>query len=412
MEFDKLAFFDAIGYQPHPGQMKLHLATARYRILACGSRWGKSTAASREAMAAMMKPDSLGWVVGPTYDLASIVFREIMYGWLKARPDFVEDYSETRGYMRLINGAECYAKSADNPASLLGRGLDWLIPDECALMQERVWQEFLQARLIEKKGWAMFTSTPKGKGWFYQLFLRGKDAEQADYYSQEGATWENPIVDKEALLKNKPNWTKRYWDQEVLGHFIEESGAVFRNIRGDHLSGDFQEPSKGHSYVAGVDLAKHQDWTVITVLDETGHVVCWERLDQGTGWPTQKMRIASISTKYNGATCYVDSSGVGDPIVDDLGAMGVPVMPVPTAQQKTQLIDALVVAMDNNKITYPEIPVLLNELEIFEHEKTGTGRDKYGAPSGMHDDAVISLALAWRGVVGEQEWFIPTKGFG
>jgi hypothetical protein len=71
---------------------------------------------------------------------------------------------------------------------------------------------------------------------------------------------------------------------------------------------------------------------------------------------------------------------------------------VPTAQEKTLLIDALTVAMDNGRISYPEIQVLLGELETFEHELTATGRDRYTAPEGFHDDAVISLALAWRGI--------------
>jgi len=412
MVLDKLAFFKQIGYVPHPGQLLLHQATARHRTLACGSRWGKSICASREAMAAMLKPDSLGWVVGPTYELASIVFNEIVRTWQRTLPGMIEYASESKMKIKLINNAECHGKSADKPEGLLGRGVDWMICDEAAVYRSDIWPQFLQARLIDRKGWALFTSTPKGKGWYYQLYLLGQNKEP-EYFSLEGPSWENPIIDKEDLMTKKKHWTERYWQQEVLGIFLEDTGAVFRNVM-RHVAGEFQKAKPGEIYSIGADLAKHQDWTVLTVMDKTGHVVDWERLPQGTSWPMQKIRIAEKSMQYNNAIVYIDSSGIGDPIVDDLRAMRVRLQPVPTAQEKTLLIDALVVAMDNDTITFPELPILISELQIFEHEKTKTGRITYNAPEGFHDDAVISLALAWRGIGGMSSkapamlgWFEP-----
>ena len=79
LEVDKRALFRQLGYQPHPGQLAVHLSTASRRVLACGVRWGKSTCAALEGVAAALQPceRSLGWVVAPTYELASRVFREL-----------------------------------------------------------------------------------------------------------------------------------------------------------------------------------------------------------------------------------------------------------------------------------------------------------------------------------------------
>src|SRR3990167_9382612 len=199
-------------------------------------------------------------------------------------------FSESQQYIQLRNGAECYGKSAENPASLLGRGLNWLIYDECAIGREAVWEQFLKARLIDRKGWALFPYTPKGKGWFWKLFMRGRLAG-SNYYSQEGSTWENPLIDKEELMRSKPKWTERYWQQEVLGMFIEDSGAVFQNVR-CHITGEFEQPVHGQAYSLGGDLAKHQDWTVVTILNTQGHIVHWERFTQEMNWPLQKAKLA------------------------------------------------------------------------------------------------------------------------
>ena len=412
--FDKLKFFETIGYTPHQGQLKLHTSKARFRILACGARWGKSTAAMYEAMAAMVKPDSMGWVVGCTYDMADIIFGPLIREWLTIRPDFVESYSFSKRYIMLKNGAQAWARSAEKPVSLLGRGLDWEVVDEPGNMKEIVWQEYLQSRLMERKGWAMFTSTPKGKGWYWHLFKKGQKKNESmydsDYHSQEGPSWQNPIVDKEFVIRSKKNYTERYWKQEVLGEFLDDSGTVFKHVR-RYATGSLAEPIEGMGYSIGVDLGKSQDWTVITVMNPDGCVVYWERIAQGTNWDVQRMRVAEASKKYNNATCYVDSSGLGDPVVDEMMAVGVPVYPVKTAQEKPMLVEALVIAMENGKICYPDLPILINELEIFEHGKTGIAkRDTYNAPEGFHDDAVISLALAWRGHGSVEGWAIPTKG--
>jgi len=146
LELSKRALFQSLGYEPHEGQWAVHESMASRRVLACGVRWGKSLCAGMEAVAAALVPSerSFGWVCGPTYDLADKVFREVTYivaRHLQHRIVSLKD-SERRIVLRNLGGglSEIRAKSADNPVSLLGEGLDYLIVDEAARLRPHIWE--------------------------------------------------------------------------------------------------------------------------------------------------------------------------------------------------------------------------------------------------------------------------------
>src|SRR5687768_4043783 len=161
LRLDKAALFARLGYKPHPGQWEIHNSHAPRRIVACGVRWGKTTCAAMEGLAAALQPAerSVGWVVAPTYDLADRVFREIQLAALThiRHRILVMKESERRLVLRNLSGgiSEVRAKSADNPVSLLGEGLDWLVADEASRLKPAIWQSHLSQRLMDKHGWAL-----------------------------------------------------------------------------------------------------------------------------------------------------------------------------------------------------------------------------------------------------------------
>lgn len=192
----------------------------------------------------------------------------------------------------------------------------------------------------------------------------------------------------------------RVFRQEFLAEFISDMGGVFRKVK-DCMKGDFRKAEGHKKYIMGVDLAKYEDFTVIVVMDlEDGHVVHFDRFNQ-IDWNFQKQRIEQASKDYNDATIFIDSTGVGDPIWEDLykkTSGNVVGFSIKSNAIKRQLIDGLVIAIENNSISYPEIDELINELTIFEYEKMPSGVEKMHAPAGYHDDCVIALALAVYGL--------------
>jgi hypothetical protein len=90
----------------------------------------------------------------------------------------------------------------------------------------------------------------------------------------------------------------------------------------------------------------------------------------------------------------IDSSGVGDPIFEELQRSGLHINGFKfTQNSKQQLMVGLQNAIHEKKISFPDSQIV-KELEVFEFQYTKTGV-KYSAPSGFHDDCVMGLALAW-----------------
>jgi hypothetical protein len=355
-----------------------------------------------EGLAAAMSPAprSVGWVVAPTYDLADRVFREIQLiavQHLRHRVVTMRD-SDRRLILRNMAGgiSEIRGKSADNPVSLLGEGLDWLIVDEAARLKPMIWQSHLSQRLVDKRGWAMLISTPKGKGWFFELFQRGQQGRDVEYKSWNYPSRTNPCLDPDVIEQERARLPERVFLQEYEAQFIEGSGAVFRNVR-ECATGEWQEPRRGETYHAGLDLARVEDFTVLVFLNSKKEVVYVDRFNR-LDWQFQVNRIKSASERYGNPGIYCDTTGVGEPVYESLRAAGCRVIPYPfTQRSKNDLINNLSLLLEQKQIILPKPsiwPEGIDEIEAFEYSVTENGNVRSGAPTGVHDDTVIATALA------------------
>jgi hypothetical protein len=354
-----------------------------------------------EGLAAAMQPAerSIGWVVAPTYDLAERVFNEIVVATashLRHRVVSLKD-REHRLVLRNMGGglSEIRGKSADNPVSLLGEGLDWTIVDEAARLKPAIWQSHLSQRLIDKQGWGLLISTPKGKGWFHDVFQRGQGRD-AGYESWNCPSWTNPRLDAGAIEAERARLPERVFRQEFGGEFLEGSGAVFRNVR-ESATGTLQEPKPGESYFAGLDLARVEDFTVLTIMNRRREVVFVDRFTR-QDWAVQVNRIKTAADRYHRASILVDSTGAGEPVYEALRTAGCRVEPYTFSQKsKADLVNNLALMFEKRELTLPRPdlwPEGIDELEAFEYSVTDSGTVRTSAPSGIHDDCVISLALA------------------
>jgi Terminase RNaseH-like domain/Terminase large subunit, T4likevirus-type, N-terminal len=405
VEFSKRRLFEMLGYTPHPGQVPVHRSKASRRILACGVRWGKTRCAAMEALAAALAPAarSYGWIVAPTYDLAEKVFREIVVivaEHLRHLIVVLKEH-EQRLVLRNLGGglSEIRGKSADNPVSLLGEGLDWLVVDEAARLKPVIWESHLTQRLLDRRGWALLISTPRGKGWFYDAWRRGQNGADPDFESWNSPSWANPHLPADLIERERGRFPERVFRQEWGGEFLEGAGQVFRYVR-ESATGTWKEPTKietYYDYYIGLDLAKVEDYTVIVVMDRRSkEVVAVDRFHR-IDWTQQIERVKNLSEKYR-AEVLCDTTGAGEPVYEALHRANVRVKPYPfTAKSKAALIDNLAIMFEKRQIVLPKRelwPEGIDELEAFEFAVTDLGNVRTSAPSGMHDDCVIALALA------------------
>lgn len=401
---NKLALFEDLGYQPHAGQIVVHESSARRRIVAAGSRWGKTTCAAMEALAWALepRPDSKGWVVAPTFELASRVFRVIVMVALQRIKHRVISYKQSERLLLIRNMAggvsEVRAKSADNPMSLLGEGLDWVIIDEAAQLRPEIWNSYLSQRLLDRKGSALIITTPKGKGWVFDFYRRGQGLDP-DYESWNAPSAQNPLLDPAFIEAERKRIPERAFRTEYGGEFIEGEGSVFRNVR-DCAKGEIEEPQHGRVYCGGLDLARVEDYTVLVIVDRDARVVCFDRFTR-QDWAIQVNRVRALAKRYNNARMLVDSTGSGEPVFEHLRRAGCYVEGYPfTTKSKADLISNLSLMLENRRLVLPKPevwPEAIEELEAFEYTTTDAGGVKMGAPYGLHDDCVIALALAaWK----------------
>ena len=376
----------------HRGQMEVALSPARFKVAACGRRWGKTRLGSalcvKTAAAA-----GRAWWVAPTYPVA-------MVGWrLIHRLALQIPGAAIRQSERLVtfpNGGEIQVRSADNPDSLRGEGLDFVVMDECAFIHEDAWQEAIRPALADRKGRALFISTPKGRNWFWRIWQRCMDEHDTEWHGWQLPTSANPYIDPAEIEAARLGLPERIFLQEFLAQFLDDAGGVFRRV----MESATAEPQDGahahHEYTFGVDWGRQSDYTAIAVMDvTTSSLVALDRFNQ-IDYTVQLGRLTALYERFRPRAIVAESNSMGQPLLETLQRDGLPVVPFTTTNASKQIaIDALALAFERGSIRILPDPVLINELQSYEAERLPSGMTRYGAPSGLHDDTVMALALAW-----------------
>lgn len=388
----------------HSGQREVLKANARFTVLACGRRWGKTRLAVVLCLAEALR-GKRAWWVAPSYKMARVAWR-YMKRLVRQLPIEV-GRREDDHILAFPTGGELVVQSADDPDSLRGEGLDFVVLDECAYMKEETWTEVLRPALSDRQGSALFISTPHGKNWFWRLFEMAK--ENPFYASFHFPTHSNPYIPADEIADAQRSMPEMAFRQEYLAEFLDEAGGVFRGVSAAVDVGRNQnEPAvPGVAYVAGVDLARLQDFTVVVVFDEKGRQVLFDRFNR-VPWERQRQVIYDVHRRYNMCPVVIDATGVGDPIYQDLLQMGVVVKPVRfTSVVKEQLVENLAILIERGMLRLMDIPEQTAELLNFQYEMKPGGRMRLQAPQGLHDDCVIALALA-ASAIGSQVGYAPS----
>ena len=300
--------------------------------------------------------------------------------------------NETELVVYLKNGSIIQLKGADEPDALRGAGPVGVVFDEFAKVKYDAWG-VVEPILRANNGWAWFIGTPKGKNHLHQFYLRGQQGH-SEWQSWLLRATESGVIDREQLEESRKTMTQADFNQEWECEFLEGLGSVFRGVR-DIVGAEPKEPEDNHLYVLGVDLAKVNDYTVITVYDRSTNAQVYQDRFNTIEWPFQKKRIKAISDHYRRALVILDATGIGDPIADDLIRAGIPVEPIKfTEQSKKDIIEKLSIWIEQKQIKILNIEETLHEFDNFNYEIGESGHIRYGAPQGFNDDIVIAHGLA------------------
>jgi hypothetical protein len=379
-------------YTPHDTQIPIHESKARFRVVNCGRRFGKTTMAANDEMKfALDHAEMLCWWAAPTVRQARIAYRLMK----RALKDILTKHNDTDMRMELPNGSVIECRSCDDPDNLRGEGVHFLVVEEAAMLPDATWFSVLRPMLSDTNGRAMFISTPKGRNWFYTLFQRGLDPLQKDYESFTRPTSSNPYIDPKEIEDAQRDTPADFFEQEYLAVFRDNASAAFKGIDAC-IAGDLCDPVPGVVYEIGFDVAKFHDFSVMSVLNtHTQHLDAYYRINN-TDYTAQVDTLAEICAAYNDAHVLMDCTGVGAAVMEMVQGKGISVDGyLYTNTSKTMLISDLIVGIQHRALTFPDIAILIAELRAMQVKYTPSRLLQYEAPSGGTDDFVNALGLAY-----------------
>ncbi|ODU07979.1 MAG: hypothetical protein ABS84_14815 [Rubrivivax sp. SCN 71-131] len=388
----------------HPGQERVLQYARRFNVVACGRRWGKTTLGLMLAWTgretALRTGFDVAWVA-PSYKLMDEAWRMAKRLY---RP-FIVRTDANLHRMELSTGAALDFWTLEDEDAGRGRKYGLMIVDEAAMARhlEAAWNASLSPTLTDHAGGAWFFSTPKGRNYFWSLSQLAQRDPLWAYHHAPSA--DNPHLPAAEIERQALALPERIFAQEYLAQFLEDGGGVFRRVMAAVDTDLHADPhaaraaADGRAYVIGVDWGRHEDFTVITVIDARDRsVVAVDRFTQ-IDYAVQLGRLQAMHQRFPGAQIVAEGNSMGGPLVEQLRRRNLPVRAFQTTQaSKAEAVESLALAFEQGAIRIPPVQWLIDELMAFDQERLPSGALRYSAPRGGHDDGVMSLAIAWHGI--------------
>jgi hypothetical protein len=333
-------------------------------------------------------------------------------GWeeaKKATREVATPYESFPHRLEFIGGGQIVFETLSVTAAEFSRGGNWdfFIIDEAAQLVPYVWPEIIFPILAAKPdSWANLMTTPRGQNWFWQEWTKAHARPDSkawqipalgvevvgDKLVRKPHPLENPFYPFSGALDMFDTLPREIFNQEFLAQIIEGEGLVFRNVDACCCLSESDRPNPSDT-ILGVDLGKHQDFTVIFGLNPRGEETYFDRFNQ-IDWVLQEERIVSAARLLS-APVVLDSTGLGDPVYDALVSKGLSVYPYKfTSESKGILIRNASVHFDRKEPRLVNRDLVKSEFKSFAYEQKPGGGFTYNAPEGMHDDIVIGFTLA------------------
>jgi len=384
--------------------------------VACGTKFGKTFGASAGmGIRSMTIHNGLLRWVAPIYAQTKIGFK---YGRKILPP---EPYTKVDNHdlSLTVKGLDTRweFKSGKYPEDLEGEGVHGYVLDECAKMQEQVYDSAKTTTAVTR-GPIMAISTPRGRNWFYTKCMDAK--EEMEWSIKKGIapqklyvtapSIDNPMVSAAAVEDARKSMPERLFRQYYMAEFVDD-GTVFTGFRkclegpnmtfpGDHYQW-FDPDYSGEIVVLGADWAKTHDYTVFTAFGiESKKLVGFQRFHK-TPYTEAIRRLVIFSKKFDDVIiARHDKTGLGGVIDDQLSYTDLPYEGVTfTNSSKSEMVAMLITSIEHGSIRLPMWEDMIAELDAYEVAVTAIGNMTYSAPSGKHDDIVSSLLLSHSALV-------------
>lgn len=305
----------------HRGQKIVIRDKRRFKVIVAGRRWGK-TQISKIALikAAVSKKNQLCWYVAPTYLMARQILWEDLKACIPRALIKFNGINEVRMTIKLINGSRIELKGADNPDTLRGVGINFLVLDEAQDMKEDVWKTVLRPTLASTGGQVIFIGTPKAFNWLYDIYQLGQRGDT--YVDDKGKvvinqwkSWQFPTIMSPFIPRSEIETARREMDpksfrQEFEASFEAMSGRVYYAFdRRTHVGKYSFNPKL--PIIIGQDFNIDPMSSVIMQVQPNGEIwVVDEAILPGSNTQETADELGRRYHRYiNGITFYPDPAG-------------------------------------------------------------------------------------------------------
>lgn len=379
----------------YPKQQDAIFNSARYAVIEASTKAGKTVGCLAWQLSEAWGGDQSHLWVAPVYAQAKIAYDRLKRWMVRMDPQHeMWDSNDSGVFISLASGSRLFFKGGDNPDSIYGNDYATAVIDEATRCKDAVFHA-VRSTTTATRGRIRVIGNVKGrKNWAYQLARKAEAGEQDMHYAKLTA-WD--AVDGGVLEASEIEDARRQLPERVFNElYMAEPGDDGGNPFGiEHIRRCVMpELAAGPVAAWGVDLGKYQDWTVAIGLNADMKMCVYQRWQ--SDWRNTTSRLAAM---LQVAPSIVDSTGVGDPIVEELIRKCAMCQGERFSQnKKQQWMEGLAVAFHTHTVGIINGPVV-NECESFEYEvrTSAEGRVmgvRYSAPPGCHDDCVCALALA------------------
>lgn len=385
---------------------------AKRKYLSMGRRWGKTVLGGVIVLNVLRQHGKAAWVV-PYYKNARALWRYVNNVCAPLAQTKVLDVSKAEKVVTTHRGGFLGIYSADNIDAARSEDFDVAVFDESARISVEDKQDVFEATLADRDGDAVDISSPKGRNGFFVEWLTAYQDESGYSHAWTAPTSANPLPNiRKAFARlqdrvERGEYPARSFKQEFLAEFIED-GAFFSNVLACATAQPQDTGIAEHEYAIGVDWARASggDNSVFMVVDATERSVAHITRLNGRPFEYQLSILKSVWERFNQCPILAEYNSLGMKPVEDLQAAGLPVTAfTTTAQSKHEIMTGLSLAFEKKEIQILNDVTLTGELQAYE-VKERAGLPAYSAPDGMHDDYVVSLALAWYQATGGGRWWL------
>ena len=384
-------------FDPHPGQLNVINGFAdsphKFGVVATGRQYGKSLLAQNLMLYWLLgNSGQKGCWISPVYNQCRKVFNELT----NASHQIITKQNKAELTIEFVNGSTLTFLSSERPDSIRGFSFNYVVIDEASFVSEQAVNEAILPTLsaIGKK--CLIISTPKSKNWFYNAYLRGID-QDTDYVSFRGVSTDNPHIDVNFINEQSKTLPDSIYRQEYLAEFTDSGNDVFTGIDFVCNLRNWDVPTKNRRYYFGADIGLTNDYSVLTIIDESGRVAKIIRINGQLYEDIGKAFVTELK-RFSVSGGYVESNGLGRPMFELIRSEIRSTQEFYTTNDnKAQGIRNLIYKIQNGELELPSeelFPHLKQELEAYSYKVNANGLITFNAPSGYHDDCVMSLMLA------------------